>query len=104
MKRKSSKTAQHRAVENDRRRMKARGMARYEVRGLVADKALLRNLADRLAKGDTQAQTLREEMHRHLTPDSAPPGATWNWLRASPLVDVDWYPEREFVAGRDVDL
>ena len=45
---------QKRAVDNHRRRLRERGMARYEVRGLESDKALVRRLATRLAENDAR--------------------------------------------------
>jgi predicted nucleic acid-binding protein len=39
------KSAQYRAVTKNRRAMRARGVERYEVRGLARDKALIRDLA-----------------------------------------------------------
>src|SRR5579872_359630 len=43
------KASQERAVANHRRRLRERGLARYEVRGLPQDKQLVRELARRLA-------------------------------------------------------
>ena len=51
--------AQRRAVANHRRRMRAAGLDRFEVRGLLSDKALLRAIAQRLARGDAAAGKLR---------------------------------------------
>ena len=52
--------AQRRAVRNHRRRMRDAGLDRFEVRGLLSDKALLRAIAKRLARGDLAAGKLRE--------------------------------------------
>jgi hypothetical protein len=78
--------AQRRAVAADRRRLAERGMGRYEVRGLVADKALLRNLARRLASNDAGAAALRDEMKRRLGEEPARRGGIVAALRRSPLV------------------
>jgi hypothetical protein len=55
----STPEAQRRAVENHRRRMRLNGLDRFEVRGLTRDKALLRALAQRLARGDPASGKLR---------------------------------------------
>jgi hypothetical protein len=55
----STPEAQRRAVENHRKRMRLNGLDRFEVRGLVRDKALLRALAQRLARGDPASGRLR---------------------------------------------
>ena len=96
--------SQKRAVENHRRRLGERGLARYEVRGLEKDKDLIRQFAKRLAANDAEAERLREAV--------APKGSKWPqtgkdiWeaLRRSPLVGLDLDIEREFTTGRDVDL
>jgi len=97
------KSAQYKAVVKNRRALRARGLGRFEVRGLDSDKALIRQIAKKLADGDAAAAALREELSGKLAP---PPKVTniWAWLRASPLAGVDWYVEREFEPGRDVDL
>jgi hypothetical protein len=51
--------AQRRAVEANRRRMRLKGLDRFEVRGLTRDKALLRAIAKRLARGDPASGKLR---------------------------------------------
>jgi hypothetical protein len=55
----STPEAQRRAVENHRRRMRALGLDRFEVRGLMRDKVLLRAVAKRLARGDIASGKLR---------------------------------------------
>lgn len=97
------KSASYRAVVKNRRAMRARGLGRFEVRGLESDKALIRRIAKKLAENDAAAKTLREELSGKLAP---PPKIKniWEWLRSSPLVGVDWYIEREFEPGRDIDL
>jgi hypothetical protein len=55
----STPEAQRRAVENNRRRMRAQGLDRFEVRGRMHDKALLRALAKRLARGDAASGKVR---------------------------------------------
>jgi hypothetical protein len=74
------------------------------VRGLEADKPLLRRLAKRLAANDADAVRLRAAVAREMG-EEAPSGRTiWAALRSSPLVGLDWYVPREFTSVRDVDL
>jgi hypothetical protein len=99
--------SQKRAVENHRRRMNERGMARYEVRGLAKDKALVREFAKRLTTNDAEAERLRESVAQKVANEWPRTGKDiWNALRRSPLVglDLDLDIEREFTTGRDVDL
>ena len=96
--------SQKRAVENHRRRMRERGLARYEVRGLEKDKGLVREFAKRLAANDAEAERLREAVTK--TPADWPRTGKdiWDALRRSPLVGADLNLERELVPPRDVDL
>ena len=55
----STPEAQRRAVESHRKRMRLKGLDRFEVRGLTRDKALLRAVAKRLARGDEASGKLR---------------------------------------------
>ena len=48
-----SSTAQTQALKNYRQRLGQRGMARFEVMGLIADRMLIRTLARRLAEDNT---------------------------------------------------
>ncbi len=98
------KSAVYRAVAKNRRAMRLRGMARFEVRGLVRDKELIRALATRLAAEDEAAQRLRDQLGQKLAPAHGAKGGVWRWLRSSPLVGVDWYIERPFDPGRKIDL
>jgi len=97
------KSAKYRAVVKNRRALRARGMSRYEVRGLASDKDLLRAIAKQLANNDSIAQQLRSELVQKVAPNQEPRNV-WEWLRSSPLVGVDWYIEREFEPGRKIDL
>jgi len=97
--------SQKRAVENHRRRLGERGLARYEVRGLAKDKALVREFAKRLAANDTEAERLRETVAQKVSDKWPRTGKDiWEALRRSPLVGLDLDIEREFTTGRDVDL
>ena len=64
--------SQKRAVENHWRRLQESGFARYEVRGLASDKALVRRLAKRPAENDATAERLSAKLQ--------PSVAVANWL------------------------
>lgn len=98
------KSARYRAVVKNRRSLRARGMSRFEVRGLDSDKALLRDLARRLAADDAAAQQLRLKLGQKLAPPGNERGGIWRWLRASPLVGSGIRIEREVTYGRKIDL
>src|SRR5258708_30022105 len=51
--------SQKRALKNYRKRLSKRGMARFEVLGLDADRELIRSLAKRLAENDSDATRIR---------------------------------------------
>ena len=99
-----TQASQRRAVANNRRRLKDRGMARFEVRGLEADKELVRKLAKRLAADDADAQRLRAEMAGRVGSGEPRRGGIWAALRRSPAVGADLDLTREIVPERDVDL
>lgn len=96
--------SQKRAVANHRRRLRERGMSRYEVRGLDADKALVRDLAKRLARGDATALRLRAEVARKIAGEQRARGGILAALRRSPLVGAEFHIEREAGHGRDSEL
>ncbi|HEX4197182.1 MAG TPA: hypothetical protein VHZ26_07040 [Caulobacteraceae bacterium] len=96
--------AQRRAVENHRRRLRARGLDRFEVRGLEADKGLLRAVAKQLAQGDAASSELRATIEARVKPSKPERGGILQALRRSPLVGADIDFKREAGAGRDIDL
>lgn len=96
--------SQRRAVTAHRHRLAERGLGRFEVRGLEADKDLIRHIARRLAVGDEAADVLRAELARRVAGAAGEPprtGGVLAALRRSPLVGADLGLEREAVAGRD---
>lgn len=99
-----TKTSQRRAVANHRRRLRERGMSRYEVRGLNADKELVRSLAKRLAVGDAAAAKLRVEVAQKVVGEPRRRGGVLAALRRSPWVGAELDLEREVTRGRDLDL
>lgn len=99
-----TKSSQHRAVANYRRRLAARGMSRYEVRGLASDKELVRTVAKRLAANDRAAHQLRDELEHRTSGEEAKRGGILAALRRSPLVGAQIDLHRDVIEGRDVDL
>lgn len=99
-----STTPQSRALARHRKRLRERGLSRYEVRGLDADKDLVRNLAKRLAAGDAAAARLRAEMQEKIEGAPSRRGSILAALRRSPLVGADLAIQREVGHGRKTDL
>ena len=96
--------AHRRAAREHRRRLRARGLDRFEVRGLAADKALLRATARRLAQADPASDDLRARIEAALEPRAGRRGGVLEALRRSPLVGADLDLQREVGAGRDIEL
>jgi hypothetical protein len=99
-----AKSAQQRALEKYRRDQRQSGISRYEVRGLEADKELVRALAKKLAARDEGATKLRNEMAEKLAGKRAKRGGIFAALRRSPLVGADIDLERPSIPARTVDL
>ena len=99
-----SDTAQKRAIKNYRSRLLTRGVARFEVLGLEADRDLIRSLAKRLAQNDPEASRIRLEVTRTVSTTLGNKGGILAALRRSPLVGADLEMERPFDPGRTVDL
>jgi hypothetical protein len=97
-------TAQKRALRNYRTRLVKRGMARFEVLGLDADRDLIRSLAKRLAEGDPDASRIRAAVSRTIGGDPPKKGGILAALRRSPLVGADLNLARSRETGRKVDL
>lgn len=97
--------SQRRAIEAHRRRLAERGLDRFEVRGLEADKELIRSIARRLAANDDAAGLLRADLARRIAVGEPPRvGGVLAALRRSPLVGADLDITREETPGRDVGL
>ncbi len=97
-------TAQARAVENYRKRLSKRGMARFEVLALKKDRDLVRAVARRLAENTPGAEEMRASMRQTLAEKSGAKGGILAWLRSSPLVGADLDLKRPFTTGRNIDL
>ena len=98
-----SNTSQKRAIKNYRKRLNKRGMARFEVLGLGADRELIRSLAKRLADDSPESARIRAAVRRTISGEPNK-GGIINALRRSPLVGADLNLERPVTADRKVDL
>ena len=98
-----SNAAQKRAIKNYRRRLRSRGVSRFEVLGLNADRDLIRSLAKKLAEDDADAKRIRAEVAGTVS-GPAQKGGILAALRRSPLVGSELEIERPFDTGRKVDL
>jgi hypothetical protein len=97
-------TAQKKALRNYRSRLVKRGMARFEVLGLDADRDLIRSLAKRLAENDPDAVLIRAVVSRTIAGEPPQKGGILAALRRSPLVGVDLNLNRSQEPGRKVDV
>jgi hypothetical protein len=97
-------TAQKRALRNYRTRLVKRGMARFEVLGLDADRDLIRSLAKRLAENDPDAVRIRAAVSQTIAGDPPGKGGILAALRRSPLVGADLNLARSRDTGRKVHL
>lgn len=96
--------SQRRAVQAYRSRLSEQGLARFEVVGLDADRALVRSLARRLAEGGPEADQVRAAVSRSLAGEPPRVGGIAAALRRSPLVGADLDLARPEAAERPVDL
>ena len=99
-----SDTPQKRAIKNYRKRLRKRGMARFEVLGLDGDRDLIRSLARRLAEDGPDASRLRAAVNQTISGEPPRRGGILEALRRSPLVGADIAPVRRFEGGRKVEL
>jgi outer membrane protein TolC len=99
-----TKMSQKRALKNYRKRLSARGVARFEVLGLDADRGLIRSLAKRLVENGSDAKRIRAAVRRTISGYPPKKGGILAALRRSPLVGADLNVKRAVVHGRKVDL
>jgi hypothetical protein len=85
-------------------RQAKRGLARFEVLGLDADRDLIRSLAKRLAEDAPEAARLRTAMSQTIGGEPPQKGGILAALRRSPLVGVDLDLSRSHEAGRKVEM
>jgi len=99
-----SDTAQKRALRNYRSRLRKRGIARFEVLGLDADRDLIRSVARRLAEDGPDSARIRAAIGRTISGDPPKRGGILEALRRSPLVGAGLDFGRARETGRKVDL
>jgi hypothetical protein len=99
-----SDTAQKRALRNYRSRLMKRGVARFEVLGLDADRDLIRSIARRLAEDGPDSAQIRAAIGRTISGEPPKRGGILEALRRSPLVGTDLEFKRSKEIGRKVDL
>ena len=88
-----------------RDRLAKRGMARFEVLALEADRDLIRSLAKRLADDGPDAARIRSMVSQSIGGALLPAkGGILEALRRSPLVGADLDLTRSHEPGRKVDL
>jgi hypothetical protein len=99
-----STTPQKRALNRYRKRLTQRGMARFEVLGLKADRKLIRSLAKRLADDDSDSARIRAAVQLTISGDESKKGGILDALRRSPLVGADLDLKRPLTSGRRIEL
>ncbi len=100
-----STNAQIKALKNYRQRLSQRGMGRFEVKCLVADRHLIRAIATRLAEDNSEdVHKLRASLCRSISQEHASTGRILEALRKSPLVGANLNIVRDNSTGRAIDL
>jgi hypothetical protein len=99
-----SNPSQRRAIHNYRKRLDERGMARFEVLGLNADRDLIRLLAKRLAEDNPDSVRIRAAVRRTISMEPQAKGGILRALRRSPLVGAELNLKRPAAADRKVDM
>jgi hypothetical protein len=97
-------SAQKRALRNYRTRLVNRGMARFEVLGLDADRDLIRSLAKRLSEDGPDAARIRAAVSRTIAGEPPKKGGILAALRRSPLVGAELNLARSHESGRKVNV
>jgi hypothetical protein len=97
-------TPQKRALNRYRKQLKQRGMARFEVLGLDADRELIRSLARRLAADEPDSARIRATVRGTIAGQPLKKGGILSALRRSPLVGADLNLHRPMTWDRRVDL
>jgi hypothetical protein len=99
-----SDKSQKRALNNYRKRLRQRGLARFEVLGLDDDRELIRSLARRLADNGPDSTKIRSTVRRTISGEAEKKGGILAALRRSPLVGADLNLKRPVTASRKIDL
>ena len=96
--------AQKRAITNYRSRLTGRGVVRFELQALEADRDLIRALARKLVEAGPDAGQIRRTVQQAVFGETRGPGGILAALRRSPLAGADLDLTRPRDAGRKVDL
>lgn len=96
--------SQKRAIGRYRSRLSERGLARFEVLGLDADRELIRSLARRLSEAGPEAASLRAAVHGRLEGGDPPRGGILAALRRAPLLGTELNLDRARDEARELDL
>ena len=96
--------SQSRAVQNYRSRLSKKGLARFEVLGRDADRALIRSLARRLAENSAAAARLREVVDQAVAGEPPQKGRILDALRRSPLAGAGLDLARPREPGRRIEI
>jgi len=97
-------SSQTRALKNYRKRLTQRGMARFEVLGLAADRELIRAVARRLAEDAPEAAQMRASLQQSTAPEPRAKGGILAMLRSAPPGFAELDLTRPCVEPREVDL
>ena len=97
-------SSQKRAIQNYRSRLGERGLARFEVLGLDRDKALIREMARRLAEGGAESARIRDVVTKTVSKEPSKNGGVIAALRSFPLEDAELDLERLRTEPREIDL
>ena len=99
-----TKQTQKRALPNVRPSTNKRGLMRFEVLGLDADRDLIRSLARRLAEGGPVALSIRSTLTGTIATEPSRIGGILAALRRSPLVESGLELTGARDEGRSIDL
>ncbi len=96
--------SQARALVNYRKRLRHRGMARFEVLAPARDRELIRALARKLATDGVEADEMRNAIQSKVLPMPSKKGGILAALRRSPLVGAELDLRRPRTKLRKVEL
>lgn len=96
--------AQRKAIQTHRKRLRHRGLSRFEVQGRTSDKQLLRDLARKLAEDSSEAANVRKVVESAVADTNENEGGIWQALRRSPLVEAGVEFERLRAKPRELEL
>ena len=99
-----SNSAQKRAIDNHRSRLTKRGVVRFELQALDADRDLIRALARKLTEDGAKADRIRRAIQQAIAAEPPRKGGIVKALLASPLVGSELDLTRAREEGRKVDI